>query len=226
MTRGNGASFAEVEAAGGYNVIMADPAWQFDSGKVNGAAANHYETMSLSDLATLPVKHLAAEDSVLFTWVTSSHLVERAPQIHAIQVAWGFRPVTVAFVWVKLNPVAKTPMFGTGRWTRPSVEMCLIAVRGRPLRLRASGSVRQLLEAAEEGHAVGPLDEAFDEGPEVIRSVREGHSRKPAEVRTRIETLMGDVPRIELFARERHDGWDAWGNEVPGGNDVEMETVK
>ena len=42
------------------------------------------------------------------------------------------------------------------------------------------------------------------------------HSRKPAEIRERIVELCGDVPRIELFARERADGWDALGDEVDG----------
>ena len=37
---------------------------------------------------------------------------------------------------------------------------------------------------------------------------------KPEEARRRIEALMGDVPRIELFARASPPGWDVWGNEV------------
>ena len=41
------------------------------------------------------------------------------------------------------------------------------------------------------------------------------HSRKPAEIRDRIVELCGDVPRIELFARQSADGWDRWGNEAP-----------
>ena len=34
------------------------------------------------------------------------------------------------------------------------------------------------------------------------------------EVRNRIVELCGDIPRVELFARENHEGWDAWGNQV------------
>ena len=54
------------------------------------------------------------------------------------------------------------------------------------------------------------------------------HSRKPDEARNRIVELMGDIPRIELFAREQTnlfgsnlDGWDVWGNEVE--SDVKLE---
>ena len=49
---------------------------------------------------------------------------------------------------------------------------------------------------------------------QVIFTPIEEHSQKPNEAREKIVALMGDVPRIELFARERAPGWDAWGNEV------------
>ena len=49
---------------------------------------------------------------------------------------------------------------------------------------------------------------------QVILSHIEEHSKKPEEARRRIVELMGDLPRIELFPRQKADGWDAWGNEV------------
>lgn len=84
-----------------------------------------------------------------------------------------------------------------GHWTRANAEICLLAVRGHPKR------------QAKDVH-------------QVIISHVEEHSKKPDEVRERIERLMGDVPRIELFARQKADGWDVWGNEVI--NDVELIT--
>ena len=48
-----------------------------------------------------------------------------------------------------------------------------------------------------------------------LKAPFEGHSKKPDETRRRIVELLGDVPRLELFARDRAPGWDAWGNEVP-----------
>ena len=71
---------------------------------------------------------------------------------------------------------------------------------------------------AVRGH---PKRQAKDVHQVIISHVEE-HSKKPDEVRERIERLMGDVPRIELFARQKADGWDVWGNEVI--NDVELTT--
>ncbi len=96
---------------------------------------------------------------------------------------------TVAFTWVKR--CRKSPGFfvGLGHWTRANAELCLLATRGNPKRL--SKSVRQIIDA--------PIGR---------------HSEKPVETRARIIELLGDLPRIELFARERAEGWDCWGNEV------------
>ena len=79
---------------------------------------------------------------------------------------------------------------GLGNWTRSNSEICLLATKGKPKRI--SGSVRSIV--------LSPLQQ---------------HSRKPAEIRDRIVELMGDLPRIELFAREAAPGWDVWGNEAP-----------
>lgn len=88
---------------------------------------------------------------------------------------------------------------GLGHWTRGNTEPCLLATRGKPKRVDAG--VRQVV--------IDHLDE------ETIFAQRGRHSAKPPEVRDRIVRLLGDVPRIELFARERVAGWDAWGNELP-----------
>ena len=66
----------------------------------------------------------------------------------------------------------------------------------------------------------GPPTRAAKDVHQVIISHVEKHSRKPDEVRKRIERLMGDQPRIELFAREKSPGWDVWGNEVD--SDIEL----
>lgn len=110
----------------------------------------------------------------------------------AIQVikGWGFQYKTIAFQWVKKNKKSDSYFFGLGRWTRGNTECCLLAVKGKPKRV--SNKVSQL----------------------IIEPIRE-HSRKPDTVRNRIEELMGDIPRIELFARQAADGWDCWGLEAP-----------
>ncbi len=141
--------------------------------------------MANEDIEALPVGKLAAKDCTLFLWVTFPKLYEA----WNVMKAWGFKYKTVAFVWLKTNPKANTLFFGPGYWTRANAEICLLATKGHPKRI--SKCVHQ-----------------------VIISKRQEHSRKPEEARRRIEALMGDVPRVELFARRPAPGWDVWGNEV------------
>lgn len=168
-----------------YQIIYADPPWSYRSGKVQGTARNHYETMKDEELYHLPVQNLADKNCVLFLWCTFPKLPEALKLIEA----WGFTFKTVGFVWIKQNKSGKGYFLGLGWWTRSNAEICLIAVKGKPK--RKSASVRQLL--------FSPVEE---------------HSKKPDEARDKIIELMGDLPRIELFARRETPGWDVWGNEV------------
>ena len=172
---------------GKYQIIYADPPWSYRSGKVNWAAQNHYPTMSDEQLYQLPVSTLAADTCVLFLWCTFPKLPEALKLIKA----WGFTFKTVAFVWLKQNKSGNGFFLGLGWWTRSNAEICLLAVKGKPQ--RKSASVRQLVFA--------PIEQ---------------HSKKPDIVRDRILELMGNLPRIELFARQTAPGWDVWGNEVDG----------
>ena len=175
-----------------YNVIYADPPWRYKMWKGHGKIEKHYPTMVLEDIKALPVGELADKDCVLFMWATM-------PMLHeALQVikAWGFEYKTTAFVWVKLNRQSSGIFWGMGFWTRSNVEICMLATKGRPHR-RAKNIHQVIISHVEE------------------------HSKKPAEARRRIEALMGDVPRIELFARRPAKGWDVWGNEVVC--DIQME---
>jgi N6-adenosine-specific RNA methylase IME4 len=95
----------------------------------------------------------------------------------------------VAFVWIKENRQTPSLFWGLGYWTRSNAEICVLATKGSPKRL--SASVHQ-----------------------VILSRIEQHSKKPDETRDRIVQLMGDVTRVELFARQAAPGWDVWGNEI------------
>ena len=141
--------------------------------------------MSADDICSLPVADIAAANSVLFLWITFPNLQE---SFRVIKL-WCFEYRTVAFVWVKRNKKAMSWFMGLGYWTRANAEICLLATRGKPKRI--SKSVRQIIDS--------PI---------------ERHSKKPDETRERIIELMGDLPRIELFARQKTDGWDVWGNEV------------
>jgi N6-adenosine-specific RNA methylase IME4 len=172
-----------------YKVIYADPPWRYRVYSKKGlgrSAESHYPTMEIDDIRDLPVDRLADKDCALFMWVTMPCLVEGL----SVLKSWGFTYKTIAFVWVKQNKKADSLFWGMGYWTRSNVEFCILATKGSPK--RESAAVHQ-----------------------VIMSHIEEHSKKPQEARDRIVQLMGDVPRIELFARQVPDGWDVWGNEVP-----------
>lgn len=70
-------------------------------------------------------------------------------------------------------------------------ELCLFGTKGAMLKYKKVNNIYQKV-AAE----------------------RTKHSKKPQQVRKNIEILFGDLSRIELFARDKTDGWDVWGNEV------------
>ena len=171
-----------------YKIIYADPPWRFKAYSQKGlgrSAERYYPTMSIEDIQALPVGELADSDCVLFLWTTLPFLKD----CFSVISAWGFEYKTVAFVWIKLNRKADSLFWGMGHWTRSNAELCILAVKGHPKRI--SAGVHQ-----------------------VVVSHIEEHSKKPNEVRDKIVTLMGDLPRVELFARQRTEGWDVWGNEV------------
>ncbi len=168
-----------------YAILYADPPWRYEQKRLSGAAEKHYPTMSAEEICSLDVAGIAEKDSVLFLWATFPNL----PEALAVIQAWGFVYKTVAFVWLKQNRSGRGWFFGLGFWTRGNAEICLLATRGKPH--RKSNAVHQLI--------VSPL---------------KGHSEKPGEAREKIVELMGDLPRAELFAREKAEGWDVWGNEV------------
>lgn len=145
-----------------------------------------YPTMTQEELCAMPIHKIAKKDSVLFMWATMPKLQEALDTIKA----WGFKYKTCAFCWVKQNPKSGGIYAGLGRWVQGNAELCLLATKGHPHRI--SKSVKQ-----------------------IVMAPRGRHSAKPAEVRDRIVSLMGeDTERIELFARNYADGWDCWGNEV------------
>lgn len=172
-----------------YEIIYADPPWSYkvwsDKGK-GRSAERHYPTMDKKDIQLLPVSKIAAKNSVLFLWVTAPCLLEGIELI----TAWGFKYKTVAFTWVKQNKKSDGIFTGMGYYTRANAEFCLLATRGKVLE--------------RQSHSVSS----------VVLSHIERHSQKPSDVRDRIVELFGDRPRIELFARQYADGWDAWGNEI------------
>ncbi len=168
-----------------YNIIYADPAWSYTGNMMNSSATDHYKTMSLSDICNLPVKKIADDNCILFMWVT----LPKLNQFMNVIESWGFEYKSTAFVWVKKNKISDSFFMGLGRWTRANPEICVLATKGKIS--RKSNAVRQL--------QIFPIEQ---------------HSKKPDEFRNLIIKLCGDLPRIEMFARQKTNGWDAWGNEI------------
>ena len=179
-----------------YDVIYADPPWSYynDSDAlvncttVKGMRRPPYPVMGSESIKSLPVAHITKDNCILFIWSTDYHLQKCMQVIEA----WGFQYKTIGFVWSKRNKNG-SPVTFMGAYTMKSgVEFCLIATKGKNAKkLIKSHKVRAYLE-----------------------SKRQHHSKKPDEIRNRIDTLVGNINKIELFARQQSYGWDVWGNQV------------
>lgn len=169
-----------------YNIIYADPPWRYDDRGAPGGAERHYPTMTIEDIKSLPVSKISADNAILFIWVTFPLLQEGLDTIKA----WGFEYKTIGFNWVKHNKKSLSWFIGSGNYTRSNSEICLIGVKGEKLPRKDMGICS------------------------VIDTPVQEHSTKPEIVRKKIVQLMGDLPRIELFARYERRGWDAYGNEI------------
>jgi site-specific DNA-methyltransferase (adenine-specific) len=179
-----------------YSIIYCDPPWKYNSRenkktRFGGGACGHYDLMSMDEIKKLPLAKLSAKNCVLFLWTTFPYLDE---QIKLFE-HWGFRYRTIGFAWLKTNKNNGFPFFGVGYYTKSNLEICLMGMRGQ-LKTKTN-SISQ-----------------------VVISPRRKHSQKPDEIREKIVELFGNLPRIELFAREKKGGWDAWGDEVQ--SDIEL----
>ena len=174
-----------------YSIIYADPPWRYNNELNNNPkyGGKTYPTMTLEDIKHLPVKNITNKDCALYLWATMPKL----PEALEVIKSWGFRYINCGFNWVKLNPKGKGIYSGLGHWTNGNAELCLFAKRGAPKRL--AKNIKQ-----------------------IVMAPRSFHSKKPDEVRDHIVSLLGDIPRIELFARQKVNGWDAWGDEITQNN--------
>jgi len=185
-----------------YKIIYADPPWFYTDKRENPSSDRpkkyggiSYQVMKIDELCNLPIKHIAEKDAILFLWTTMP-LLQKS---FKVMNAWGFEYRTCGFVWVKTT--TKGIRSGLGKYTNSNAELCLIGLNGKYLS-RKDKSIKQ-----------------------IVLSPVTNHSKKPSEVRERIVKLYGNLPRIELFARERIEGWDVWGNEAPNQVQCRIEDV-
>lgn len=186
---------------GHFGAVLADPPWFFRTRTEfvsRRDPRHHYKggVMSAAQITALPVGDYALPDAHLFLWVTGPCL----EQAFEVIKAWGFRYSGVAFTWIKLKksfdpkqlrvlPTADGDFHvGLGFTTRKNSEFVLLARRGNAR--RNAKNIRELILAP-----------------------RREHSRKPAEVRERIERYCSG-PYLDLFARESRLGWTCVGDQM------------
>lgn len=185
-----------------YNVIYADPPWIQKAGRklsdykiVDGKQiwnSNQsktedlpYTTMTVDEIAALPVKEIIEKDAFLFMWVTNKYLM----QAEKVIKAWGFEYVA-CIVWKK-----KRMGGGLGGTVRISSEYLLFCRRGN---LKAIGIIPESVIEAKRPYVNGyPC-----------------HSKKPEVFAELIESVSPLGNRLEMFARNQREGWDVFGNEV------------
>jgi len=185
-----------------YQIIYVDPPWSYyndsnakpDCTTVKGMRRPPYSVMSSKEIIDLPIRDILAKNCILFIWTTDYHLNKCLEVIKS----WGFEYKTIGFTWLKKNKQGKPVCFMGAYTMKSGIELCLLATKGKDAhKLVKNHKVRAFIE-----------------------SQRKKHSEKPNEVRKRIVELVGNVPRIELFARQKTEGWDVWGNEVK--SDIEL----
>lgn len=169
-----------------YSVLYADPPWDYD-GKTqhNGVSAVKSAEDHYPTMTLEQLKNLKIKEKTEDDALL--FLWSSSPHLEQaleLMKAWGFEYKTIAFVWDK----QKT---NPGYYTLSQTEICLVGKRGRFPTPRGSRKERQFLS-----------------------EMRSRHSKKPDEVRQRIQRMFPTQKKLELFARQTSDGWDVWGNEV------------
>lgn len=139
----------------------------------------------MEELKALPIQDIAADDCILWLWVTNSFIQEGFELIKQ----WGFQYKTM-LTWGKTQ-------FGIGYWLRGQTEHLLLAVKGKPRK-----HFKGINGACGNNHST------------LLISKRREHSRKPDEIYPIIEDI-SPAPRLEIFARQRRQGWDVVGNQLP-----------
>lgn len=184
-----------LEDAGSFSIVLSDNPWTYKDKARAGqrGVAHKYPLLTVEDLCALDVAAICAPDANCFLWATSPLLLEAVQ----VLVAWGFSYRRIAFVWRKVYARSGQPFMGMGHGTRGNCEFVLEGVRGKGCKRVDAGILAEV---------TGPVGL---------------HSAKPYEVAKRIQRLYGPQRRVELFAREKVDGWHGIGLDLPGdGRDI------
>jgi N6-adenosine-specific RNA methylase IME4 len=206
-----------------YRVIVADPPYDFSDkltmSDVKRGAESHYSTLTVHELAKLPVQQLVAEDAVLVLWCPASLITEG---LH-IMKSWG-ADYKQLWVWIKMTKkpkwqllleaiaersmpklIASLPLaFGMGHLARAAKEVAIVGIYGSPYKYVKNKSVRDVFFA---------------------ESLK--HSAKPECVQDALDSMFPDEPKLEIFARRSRNLWTCIGNESPNTRDEDIrDTLK
>jgi len=178
--------------AGRFSTILADPPWRF-SNRTGKMAPEHkrlhrYETMKIEEICALPISTIASEKSHLYLWCPNALIAWGLQTMKA----WGFEYKT-NIVWLKVRKDGGPDGRGVGFYYRNVTELVLFGTRGH---LRTGQAGRRMVN--------------------VIATMKQRHSQKPAELYDMIEHC-SPAPFLELFARSPRKGWVQWGDEIPPG---------
>jgi N6-adenosine-specific RNA methylase IME4 len=173
-----------------FSTILADPPWRFTN-RTGKMAPEHrrlsrYRTMTVEEIASLPVSQVAAPVAHLYLWVPNALL----PWGLQVMNAWGF-DYKSNLIWHKLRKDGGSDGRGVGFYFRNVTEMLLFGIRGKNARTLAPGR-RQV---------------------NYIGSQKREHSKKPDEQYEIIEAC-SPGPFLELFARGARPNWTVWGNQA------------
>ena len=180
-----------------YEIIYADPPWSYyngttkeqtdeDFGDFYNRPDQYYDLLSIEDLKKFPIEKISADQSLLFMWATG-------PKLHrAIELikGWGFKFVTVPFIWIKTQKDGSIRQNGNGWYTIQNAEYVLLGRKG------------------------ARLDRSRKDQKQIVLEPNKKHSKKPEEVRKRIDKMYQGRDKLELFARQEVKDWDVWGKEV------------
>ena len=173
-----------------FSAILADPPWQFQN-KTGKVAPEHkrlsrYGTMTLDNIASLPVCEVAAPTSHLYLWVPNALL----PDGLRVMEAWGFKYKS-NIVWHKVRKDGGSDGRGVGFYFRNVTELLLFGVRGKNARTLDPGRTQV----------------------NYLATRKREHSRKPDEQYALVEAC-SPGPYLEMFARGTRKGWTMWGNQA------------
>ncbi|CQJ10115.1 DNA cytosine methyltransferase [Yersinia enterocolitica] len=170
-----------------YDVIYADPPWQYGS-KPNRGVLLDYSTMSVAELCGMQVKSIASQNAALFMWVTGAMVSEAL----TVGAAWGFKFIRIDKVWEKKKHTGSRHGV-VGPWGMNDAEFLLLFTRGKVCGNQTERNQYTVYEEKYTGI----------------------HSGKPHFFREQIERRFKNARRIELFARTSSPGWDVWGDQAP-----------